>query len=130
MEEPYLTILLVLSIFGSVVLIRYLWRRDRPRETIFDIRIGDSFLDMRSSELVHGPDRVQLSVREAGFLVFLRDLNGQILEYEEIKSTLWVDEEFSIDRLEDFVYGLRSKVKLDPKIKIEKISGMGYRLGD
>ena len=70
-----------------------------------------------------------LTHREAALLDLLSQNKNSIVKRDDILSSVWGNDHFFSSRsLDVFVSRLRKLLKDDPKVKIENIHNIGYRL--
>ena len=70
-----------------------------------------------------------LTQREADLLKLLLEHKNQVLKRSIILETIWGENDYFLGRsLDVFISRLRKYLKLDNKIKIENIHGVGFRL--
>jgi two-component system, OmpR family, response regulator VicR len=71
----------------------------------------------------------KLTHREAEVLKFLCERKNQIAKREEILTAIWGRDDYFLGRSMDvFVTRIRKMLSNDPKIKIENIHGVGFKL--
>ena len=74
-------------------------------------------------------DVQKLTHREAEVLKFLCERKNQITKREEILTAIWGRDDYFLGRSMDvFVTRIRKMLSGDPKIKIENIHGVGFKL--
>jgi len=93
------------------------------------LKIGELQLDV-SNLALHTPEgEAQLTQREAAVLAYLASKPNQILKREEILKELWGDDDYFMGRsLDVFISRLRKYLVADPKVVIETVHGVGFRL--
>jgi len=88
--------------------------------------LGDNiFFDHLNRALHIDGEVVELTKKESKLLSVLARHKGNSVSYETIEQSVWHDSYMSYDTLRSLVRNLRKKV---PALKIENISGLGYRL--
>ncbi len=80
-------------------------------------------------KLSRGNEIHSLTHREAELLAYFCDHKGSILKRDDILNKVWGNDHFFSSRsLDVFISRLRKLLKSDPKVKIENIHNIGYRL--
>lgn len=93
------------------------------------IHIGRFLLDRENQQLIDGETNTALTFRACALLCFLADHEGQVVKREEILLKVWGNDHFFSSRsLDVFISRLRNLLKHDPRIRIENIHNVGYRL--
>lgn len=91
--------------------------------------IGKFILDRDNQQLLDGEISTPLTFKACALLCFLADHEGQVVKREEILLKVWGNDHFFSSRsLDVFISRLRNILKDDPKIRIENIHNVGYRL--
>jgi DNA-binding response OmpR family regulator len=97
------------------------------KDTIY--HLGAIAFSYSGLQLSHGKENHSLTHREAELLAYLCDHKGTILKREDILNKVWGNDHFFSSRsLDVFISRLRKLLKSDPKVKIENIHNIGYRL--
>ena len=97
------------------------------KEQIF--RIGEFSFSQTSLQLTNGNETHDLTHREAELLAFFCNHTGSILKRDDILNKVWGNDHFFSSRsLDVFISRLRKLLQSDPKVKIENIHNIGYRL--
>ncbi len=95
--------------------------------TVFDL--GKYRFDFHNLSLHSNGQQQRLTQREAELLKMLVENKNQVLKREDILEKLWGKNDYFLGRsLDVFISRLRKYLKGDPKIKIENIHGVGFRL--
>jgi len=93
--------------------------------------IGDFVFDYANLSLQGNGKDIQLTQREGELLNILVNRKSEILKRKELLEKLWGKEDYFLGRSMDvFISRLRKHLSADPKIKIENIHGVGFRLSD
>jgi two-component system, OmpR family, response regulator VicR len=91
--------------------------------------MGDFLFDIENKLLKHGKSETRLTLREAELLAFLIRNRNKTVGREDILDAVWKNSDFFISRsLDVFVSRLRKYLKADPKVTIENIHGIGFKL--
>lgn len=97
------------------------------KESIYSI--GNYSFSHTGLHLTNGNENHSLTHREAELLAFFCDHPGKILKRDDILNKVWGNDHFFSSRsLDVFISRLRKLLKSDPKVKIENIHNIGYRL--
>ncbi len=98
---------------------------DQPEH--FDI--GDYHLDYPNLMLTHPEQERRLTPREAEVLRYLAARADRVVPRSEILKNIWGKDDYFLGRsLDVFVSRLRKYLRRDPRVKIENIHGVGFRL--
>ena len=81
--------------------------------------------DRLNQTLFYDEEIIKLTHNELLFFDFLVQHSERTITYAEIESLIWAYEGMSMDALRSLVRGLRKKAS---ELKIENISGVGYRV--
>lgn len=97
------------------------------KDTVY--QIGAFVFSYSGLHITKGSETHALTHREAELLAFLCIRVGTILKREDILNKVWGNDHFFSSRsLDVFISRLRKLLKSDPKVKIENIHNIGYRL--
>lgn len=92
-------------------------------------KFGRFDFDPANQQLSDGKKHQQLTYRESELLKYLSERAGQIVKRGDILAEVWGnDHYFSSRSLDVFISRLRKLLKPDPKVRIENIHNVGYRL--
>lgn len=98
--------------------------RERDR---FDV--GDYTFDHRNLTLSHPTEERKLTKKEAEVLRLLCLHTDQVLPRELVLNMVWGDDTYFLGRsLDVFISRLRKYLKLDPKVQIVNVHGVGFKL--
>jgi DNA-binding response OmpR family regulator len=98
----------------------------RAREQ-FDV--GDYTFDHRNLVLSHPTEERKLTKKEADVLRLLCLHADQVLPRELVLNMVWGDDTYFLGRsLDVFISRLRKYLKLDPKVAIVNVHGVGFKL--
>jgi DNA-binding response OmpR family regulator len=98
--------------------------RERDR---FDV--GDYTFDHRNLMLSHPTEERKLTKKEAEVLRLLCLHADQVLPRELVLNMVWGDDTYFLGRsLDVFISRLRKYLKLDPKVQIVNVHGVGFKL--
>ena len=90
------------------------------------IHIGENgSYDILNKSLIIDGVVIKLTKNESLLLDILMKNHHRIVTYQEIENYIWLDKEVKIDTLRSLIKFLRKKL---PNIKIDNISGSGYRI--
>jgi DNA-binding response OmpR family regulator len=91
--------------------------------------IGQFMFDPINQQLIEGENRITLTHKESELLQILAENPNTILKREVLLMKVWGNDHFFSSRsLDVFISRLRKILFPDPKIKIENIHNVGYRL--
>jgi len=91
--------------------------------------IGNYRFSYSSLQLTNGNEMHSLTHREAELLAYFCIHSGTILKRDDILNKVWGNDHFFSSRsLDVFISRIRKLLKSDPKVKIENIHNIGYRL--
>jgi DNA-binding response OmpR family regulator len=97
------------------------------KETVY--RIGNYSFLYSGLQLTNGNETHSLTHREAELLAYFCVHAGTILKRDDILNKVWGNDHFFSSRsLDVFISRLRKLLQTDPKVKIENIHNIGYRL--
>jgi DNA-binding response OmpR family regulator len=106
-------------------------KRNRINDSIThtDFSFGNFRFDYNNLELHHDNHTMSLTQREADLLKLLISNCNRIVKREVILKSIWGDDDYFLGRsLDVFVSRLRKLLQPDPKISIENIHSVGFRL--
>lgn len=93
-----------------------------------EVAIGNYLFNTKRQTLHHPTDQRKLSYRESELLKLLYINRDKVVERSEVLNLLWGSDSFFNSRnLDVYITKLRGYLKLDPKIEIITIKGIGYR---
>jgi len=120
------------SIEELVLRIRVFLKRNAVSDstaTTDQFSCGDYDFSFSQQTLTINGDIQKLTHREAEVLKFLLERKNQIAKREEILTAIWGRDDYFLGRSMDvFVTRIRKMLSGDPKIKIENIHGVGFKL--
>jgi DNA-binding response OmpR family regulator len=91
--------------------------------------IGAYRFDAQNLILAGGGRSRQLTQREADLLCFLAERPNQLVKRAEILEVIWGQDDYFLGRsLDVFISRLRKYLADDPKLRIENVHGVGFRL--
>jgi DNA-binding response OmpR family regulator len=91
--------------------------------------IGKYQFDFSNLQLIKNNDRYDLTLREAEVLRYLVTRQDQLVPREELLKQIWGRDDYFLGRsLDVFISRLRKYLKNDPRVIIENIHGVGFRL--
>jgi len=94
-------------------------------------RTGQYIFNYPNLQLIFNGKAQKLTQREGDLLKMLVEHKGSIVKREDILNKLWGSANYYTSRsLDVFISRLRKLLQNDPKIKIENIHNVGYRLTD
>lgn len=98
--------------------------RDRER-----FEVGDYTFDHRNLVLSHPTEERKLTKKEAEVLRLLCMHQDQVLPRELVLNMVWGDDTYFLGRsLDVFISRLRKYLKLDAKVSIVNVHGVGFKL--
>ena len=116
-----------------ILRIEAILRRTQGREE--DVRerdrfeVGDYTFDHRNLMLSHPTEERKLTKKEAEVLRLLCLHADQVLPRELVLNMVWGDATYFLGRsLDVFISRLRKYLKLDPKVQIVHVHGVGFKL--
>ena len=100
---------------------------DKGQENLF--RFGPFVLDYDAYILKKSGQRLPLSAKEYGCLVFLTEHSGKAMNVESIYNGVWKNSYGDLTTVAVYIQRLRKKIEEDPAnpVYIETVHGMGYR---
>jgi DNA-binding response OmpR family regulator len=91
--------------------------------------LGNYIFDYANLTLIHDQEKQQLTQREADVLNYFCQNSGKVLRRDEILMHIWGDDDYFIGRsLDVFISRLRKYLKNDPRISIENIHSVGFKM--
>lgn len=91
--------------------------------------VGDYTFDHRNLMLSHPTEERKLTKKEADVLRLLCLHADQVLPRELVLNMVWGDDTYFLGRsLDVFISRLRKYLKLDPKVQIVNVHGVGFKL--
>lgn len=91
--------------------------------------LGNYIFDYVNLTLNNGQEKQQLTQREADVLHYFCQNLGKVLRRDEILMNIWGDDDYFIGRsLDVFISRLRKYLKNDPRISIENIHSVGFKM--
>ena len=91
--------------------------------------IGEYTFDFHNLSLSHTEEQLNLTLKEASLLKLLIEQEGDIIKREMILELIWGKNDYFLGRSMDvFISRLRKYLRHDPKIQLENIHGIGFRL--
>ncbi|TAF65566.1 MAG: DNA-binding response regulator [Cytophagales bacterium] len=92
-------------------------------------QIGNYHFDFKNLQLTLGQTTKNLTLKEAELLKLFAENLNQVLERDRILNQLWGDDDYFTGRsLDVFISRLRKYLKDDPKIEIQNIHRVGFKL--
>lgn len=99
----------------------------RQKDPVFTL--GDFRFLQADQKLIHESTTIDLTHREAELLGFFCLNTGVILKRDDILNKVWGNDHFFSSRsLDVFISRLRKMLVSDPRVRIENIHNIGYRL--
>ncbi|MFN6117587.1 MAG: response regulator transcription factor, partial [Flavobacteriales bacterium] len=112
----------------EAILRRTQGKEDDPRERD-RFELGDYTFDHRNLMLSHPSEERKLTKKEAEVLRLLCLHADQVLPRELVLNMVWGDDTYFLGRsLDVFISRLRKYLKLDPKVQIVNVHGVGFKL--
>ncbi|MBK9176172.1 MAG: response regulator transcription factor [Flavobacteriales bacterium] len=126
LTKPFSHEELVLRI--EAILRRTLGKGEDPRNRE-RFEVGDYTFDHRNLMLSHPAEERKLTKKEADVLRLLCLHADQVLPRELVLNMVWGDDTYFLGRsLDVFISRLRKYLKLDPKVQIVNVHGVGFKL--
>jgi DNA-binding response OmpR family regulator len=98
---------------------------------IGDYTIGEYVFDPSNFSLKHRDEERKLTRKEAGLLKLLCENKGKVVERDFAASIIWGETSYFVGRSMDvFITRLRKYLKNDPRVSIQNIHGVGFKLED
>lgn len=95
------------------------------------LKIGHYQFDYKNLTLINNGDSKTLTQKEADLLKMFIDNKNVVLKRSVILETLWGEDDYFLGRsLDVFISRLRKYLSSDPRIKIENIHSVGFRMKD
>lgn len=96
-----------------------------------DLKVGAYILDMKNLRLIKDDVPHKITQREAELLEILAAHKNEIVKRKLLLERLWGKEDYFLGRSMDvFISRLRKHLSGDPKVLIENVHGVGFRLTD
>ena len=112
----------------EAILRRTLGKGDNPRDRD-QFEVGAYTFDHRNLVLSHPSEERKLTKKEADVLRLLCLHADQVLPRELVLNMVWGDDTYFLGRsLDVFISRLRKYLKLDPKVAIVNVHGVGFKL--
>jgi DNA-binding response OmpR family regulator len=94
-----------------------------------EYQLGTLRFAFNELKIYNGTAIIPLTQREADLLKFFANHINKILKREEVLLNVWGKDDYFLGRSMDvFITKLRKYLKADPKIALETIHGVGFRL--
>jgi two-component system response regulator VicR len=108
----------------------FLKRSGQPRlESIEVHNIGEYTFSVKNQRLTFNNKIKELTQRESELLCMFCENRDTIVKRDDLLMKVWGDDHYFASRsLDVFVSRLRKYLREDPKVKIENIHNVGYRL--
>ncbi len=118
------------SIEELILKIEVFLRRKYVSVSLNDMyRVGNYHFDYRNLILSLGDDKRNLTQKEADLLKMLLDHKNNVVKRSVILEKLWGEDDYFLGRSMDvFISRLRKYLSGDPKIKLDNIHGVGFKL--
>ncbi|MCL4129237.1 UNVERIFIED_CONTAM: hypothetical protein GTU68_029542 [Idotea baltica] len=122
--KPYSLVELMYKV--KVFLKRNVIQNSEPRQAV---QIGRYTFDTGNLSLIFDDQVKALTEREAEVLKHLSDHINSLVKREDLLSLIWGKNDYFLGRsLDVFISRLRKYLKEDPRVKIENVHGVGFRL--
>lgn len=93
------------------------------------VKVGNYIFNFEKLQLQFENKTQDLTYREAEVLRYLVERPNQVIKREDLLKAIWGDDDYFMGRsLDVFMSRLRKYLCDDPKIKIEGIHGVGFRM--
>lgn len=104
-------------------------KADRDKTRKDDFSIGQFQFDFRNLKLVNKAEEKTLTKKEANLLRLLCIHRDSVLERDMALNLIWGSDDYFLGRSMDvFITKLRKYLKADPRIQIQNVHGVGFRL--
>lgn len=125
-----LVVILVIVLGWAVAeWIRHLKSSRESTTNNHEIRIGNSCLDFHNQVLIIDKHSHQLTYKENKILQLFFENPNQVMERDTFLQEVWEKDGFFVARSMDvFISRIRKHLKNDPKLKIENLRSVGYRM--
>ena len=103
--------------------------RKLQADTKEEYQLGNLKFVFNELKIYFGKDAIHLTQRESDLLRFFAQHLNKILKREEVLLNVWGKDDYFLGRSMDvFITKLRKHFKADPRIQLETIHGVGFRL--
>lgn len=93
------------------------------------LTVGNYLLDHKNLSLKHGDESKNLTQKEADLLKMFLENKHEVIKRSHILETLWGEDDYFLGRsLDVFISRLRKYLSKDPRIKIENIHSVGFKM--
>lgn len=103
--------------------------KNNPVRVSNNLKIGNYIFDFAGQQLRLNDQITKLTFKENELLMLLIRADGTVVKRDEILDKIWNDNSYFTGRsLDVFISRLRKYLKDDPRIVLENIHGVGFRL--
>lgn len=93
------------------------------------LTVGNYLLDHKNLSLKFGDQSKNLTQKEADLLKMFIENKNEVIKRSNILETLWGEDDYFLGRsLDVFISRLRKYLSQDPRIKIENIHSVGFKM--
>ena len=93
------------------------------------LTVGNYLLDYKNLTLKFGDESKNLTQKEADLLKMFLENKQEVIKRSHILETLWGEDDYFLGRsLDVFISRLRKYLSKDPRIKIENIHSVGFKM--
>ena len=93
------------------------------------LTVGNYLLDHKNLSLKFGDQTKNLTQKEADLLKMFLENKNEVIKRSNILETLWGEDDYFLGRsLDVFISRLRKYLSQDPRIKIENIHSVGFKM--
>jgi two-component system, OmpR family, response regulator VicR len=93
------------------------------------LTVGNYLLDHKNLSLKFGDQSKNLTQKEADLLKMFLENKNEVIKRSNILETLWGEDDYFLGRsLDVFISRLRKYLSQDPRIKIENIHSVGFKM--
>ena len=93
------------------------------------LTVGNYLLDHKNLTLKFGDESKNLTQKEADLLKMFLENKQEVIKRSHILETLWGEDDYFLGRsLDVFISRLRKYLSKDPRIKIENIHSVGFKM--
>lgn len=93
------------------------------------LTVGNYLLDHKNLSLKFGDQAKNLTQKEADLLKMFLENKNEVIKRSNILETLWGEDDYFLGRsLDVFISRLRKYLSQDPRIKIENIHSVGFKM--
>lgn len=116
-----------------ILRVKAIMKRAKPGSESVQLKskfyIGDYFFDYQNRYLHYKKEKHRLSAKEAELLKVFAQNTNKLVNRQVILKTVWGhDDYFTAKSMDVYMTKLRKLLKNDPKLKIQNVHGIGYKM--